>query len=204
GVTNQGGYNNTGMLIMGEPAVGQTFEQWLLPDLASGASITNLTVSFNAFLGNGSGGNVTPITYGPAGGNGMTFHWGPGLLNQYTGSASSFGVGLDVNLRTFDSAPNTHGVNIFYGGTAGAGANTPIATNGYMDYYRGDVSTFASNTFFSFNISIVGATATLNMYASNPWTGVTNLFTNLVIPNFTMPLAGQQMAFTSTDGAGAH
>ena len=104
GVTNAGGLGNSGMLILTEPATGQTYAQWLLPDLASGQAITNLSLSFNAFLGNGSGGNA-PVPN--PGGNGMVFHWGPGLLDQYTGGASSWGQGLDVTFRTYFSSPNT-------------------------------------------------------------------------------------------------
>src|SRR5258708_8936095 len=114
GVTNAGGFNNTGMLIMTVPASGSSFAQWLLPDFAGGQAITNLSLSFNVFMG------------GPAsGGNGFVFHWGPGLLYQYAGSASSFGQGLDVTLRSFNSSPNTSGINIYYGGTNAPGQNAP-------------------------------------------------------------------------------
>ena len=205
GVTNAGGLGNSGMLILTEPATGQTYAQWLLPDLASGQAITNLSLSFNAFLGNGSGGNA-PVPN--PGGNGMVFHWGPGLLDQYTGGASSWGQGLDVTFRTYFSSPNTAGVNIYYGGTAGPGANTPIATNSFLDYYQGAATTFDSNTWVNLNVQVVvqsGQTnAIINLVCSNAWDGLTNIYSGFTITNFNMSLVGQPMAFTATDGAGAH
>src|ERR1035437_2112524 len=108
GVTNAGGFNNSGMLVMTVPASGQTFSQWQLPDFAVGQPITNLNLSFNVFMGG-------PVS----GGNGMLFHWGLGLLYQYTGGAGSFGQGLDLTFRTYNSPPNTSGINIYNGGTSG-------------------------------------------------------------------------------------
>jgi hypothetical protein len=193
------------MLILTEPAVGQTYAQWNLPDLANGQPITNLSLSFNAFLGNGSGG------YGAVpnpGGDGMVFHWGPGVLNQYTGSASSWGQGLDIDFRTYTTAPNTTGINILYGGTAGPGANTPIATNSFLDYYQGAATTFDSNTWFNLSVQVVvqaGQTnAIIDLVCSNAWDGLTNIYSGFTITNFNMSLIGQPMVFTAGDGAGAH
>ena len=206
GVTNAGGLGGSGMLILTEPAVGQTYAQWLLPDLASGLPITNLSLSFNLFIGNGSGGNNTAVAN--PGGNGMIFHWGPGVLNQYTGSASSWGYGLDVTFRTYNSTVNTPGVNILYGGTAGPGANTPIATNSFSDYYQGAATTFDSNTWVNLSVQVVvqaGQTnAIINLVCSNSVDGLTNIYSGFTITNFNMSLVGQPMAFTSADGAGAH
>jgi hypothetical protein len=58
GVTNAGGFQNTGMLLLTVPASGQTFGEWTLPDLALGQPVTNLSVSFLLYLGQGSGGNA--------------------------------------------------------------------------------------------------------------------------------------------------
>jgi hypothetical protein len=197
GVTNADGLNNSGMLILTVPASGQTFEQWLLPDFANGNPITNLATSFYMFVG------------GPTnGGNGLVFHWGPGLKNQYSGSASSFGLGLDVTFRTYGSGLNPAGINIYYGGTNTPGNNSPVASSSFLDYYRGGVTNFASNTWVSFSVN-VGVTnsqtnATLSLVCSNAWDGLTNIYLNLIISNFTMPLASQPLAFTATDGSGAH
>ena len=210
GVTATGGYNNSGMLVMTVPQGSvQTFAQWQLPDLATGQRLTNLNISFNAFLGGGSG-NGNAVRFPPAGGNGMLFHWGPGLLYQYTGSASSFGQGLDVTFRTYygGSGPNTMGINVYYGGTTGAGNNTPVATKPFMDYYRGDSTSFTSNTWVNLNIAVTNSSsatnAILNLICSNSWNGLTNIYTNLVITNFIAPLTNHTMAFTATDGSGAH
>ena len=199
GVTNAGGLNNSGMLIMTLPGAAgvQTYEQWLLPDLGNGHSITNLTLSFNVFMGGVSGG-----------GNGMLFHWGPGLLHQYIGSASSFGYGLDVTLRTYNSAPNTQGINIYNGGTSSPGQNSPVAANSFLGYYVVGASSFTSNTWVRLSIVVTntgtGTNAILNLVCSNSWNGLTNIYSNLVITNFTKPLTNNTMAFTATDGGGAH
>src|SRR5258707_7665218 len=114
----------------------------------------------------------------------MLFHWGPGLLYQYTGSASSFGQGLEVTFRTFfgGSGPNTMGINVYNGGTAGAGNNTPIATRSFMDYYAGGTTSFQSNTWVSLNIAVTNSgTATnaiLSLVCSNSWNGLTNIYCN--------------------------
>src|ERR1035441_1941742 len=199
GVTNAGGFQNSGMLILTVPGASgvQTFAQWLLPDFAVGSRITNVACSLNVFLG------------GPtSGGNGMLFHWGPGLKNQYSGSASSFGQGLDITLRSYNSAPNTSGINIYYGRTNSPRNNTPIATNRFLGYYVGGVTNFSSNTWISFAVSVVtsgGQTnAVLNLACSNSWNGLTNIYSNLGVSNFTAPLTNHTMAFTTTDGGGAH
>jgi hypothetical protein len=199
GVTNVGGFQNTGMLILtvpGAPSV-QTFAQWLLPDFAVGGLVTNLACSFNVFLGGPS-----------AGGNGMLFHWGPGLKNQYSGSASSFGQGLDVTLRTYGSGVNPSGINVFYGGSNTPGNNTPVAANPFLGYYRGGVTNFASNTWFSFSVAVTTSgsqtNALFNLVCSNAWIGSTNIFSNVLLTNFVSPLANHTMAFTATDGGGMH
>jgi hypothetical protein len=238
-VTNVGGVNNSGMLILtantgggtghgGGVPNGQAFAQWHIADLVNGAAITNLILAFDMFYGNGSGGN-TPSYYtdtAHAGGNGLLFHWGPGLnpngVDQYTGGASSWGTGLDVTFRIYNSSPNIPGISIYYGGTAGAGNNSPVANKPYLDYFTGNfVNTWPNNTSdptqigFSSNythvvVSILvtnSATATnavISLSCSNAWNGLTNIYSSQVIPNFTMPRATQPMAFTATDGAGGH
>ena len=207
GATNAAGFNNTGMLIMAVPASGSTFAQWQLPDFASGQSITNLSVTFNVFIGGGTNGNAA-VRFPPAGGNGMVFHWGPGLLYQYAGSASSFGQGLDVTFRMYNSGANTPGINIYFGGTAGAGNNVPITASSFTDYYAGGVTNFSSNTRVSLNIAVTNTgaatNAILSLVCSNSWNGLTNIYSNLVITNFMAPMTNHTMAFTATDGAGAH
>src|SRR5258708_40217080 len=71
GAASAGGFNNSGMLTMTTPQSGvQTFAQWLLPDFASGQAITNLTLSFNLFMGRGRGNGATGRVP-PPGGDGM-------------------------------------------------------------------------------------------------------------------------------------
>lgn len=199
GVTNAGGFQNSGMLILTVPGVAnvQSFAQWLLPDFAVGSPITNLACSFNVFIG------------GPnPGGNGMLFHWGPGLKNQYSGSASSFGQGLDVTLRTYGSGVNSSGINVYYAGTNIPGNNPPVSANAFLGYYRGGVTNFASNTWVSLSVTITtksGQTnALLSLVCSNAWNGLTNIYSNLQLSNFTAPLTNHAMAFTATDGGSAH
>ena len=212
GVTNAGGLNNSGMLVLTIPDSGvQTWGQWWITnDLANGQAITNLSLSFNLFMGGGSGGNAT-VQFPPAGGNGMVFHWGPGLIAQYSGGGSSFGHGLDVTFRTYNSSPNTPGINIYYGGTTGAGNNVPIASKSFLDYYVGGTTSFISNTWVRLSIVVTNTGASTNalltLVCSNSWDGLTNIYTSLVITNFTMPrtlAGGTNMAFTATDGSGAH
>ena len=199
GVTNAGGFQNSGMLILTVPGAAnvQSFAQWLLPDFAVGSPITNLACSFNVFLG------------GPnPGGNGMLFHWGPGLKNQYSGSASSFGQGLDVTLRTYGSGVNSSGINVYYAGTNTPGNNPPVAANAFLGYYRGGVTNFASNTWVSFSVTVVmtgsQTNALLSLVCSNAWNGLTNIYSNLLLTNFTAPLTNHTMAFAATDGGGVH
>ncbi len=254
-VSHVGGVDNSGMLILSavtgsthwlaptnaraDVPAGQAFGQWHIGDLAFGQPITNLIVAFDLFYGNGSGGNAGTNLMTDAsheGGNGFLFHWGPGLdpngVDQYSGGSSSWGQGLDVVWRLYNSPPNTPGINIQYGGTAGPGANVPIATNAFLDYFTGNLTNtwpgytndptqigFSTNyTHVVITINVTNSptitNAILSVTCSNAWVGVTNidfislagadLGTNLLIPNFTMPRANQPMAFTSTDGAGAH
>jgi putative alpha-1,2-mannosidase len=72
----------------------------------------------------------------------------------------------------------------------------------------GGVTNFSSNTWVSFTVSVVtsgGQTnAVLNLACSNSWNGLSNVFNNLVVSNFVAPLTNHTMAFTATDGGGAH
>jgi hypothetical protein len=201
GVTNAGGFNNSGALILCAPSTGQSFGQWRLTnDFANGVPVTHLHVSFKLFMGNGTGGNSGVPN---AGGNGMVFHWGPGLLEQYTGGASSWGQGLDVTFRTYNSAPNTVGINIYYGGTAGAGQNPPLSTSAYLDYFQTDGP--ADDFSEAVDVSLSVSNGILNLTVT-PTNGVsTDVFSNYAIPGFApMPLGGNNLAFTSTDGSGSH
>src|SRR6266436_2178507 len=112
GLTNAGGFTNSGCTVLTRPGSGQTYGQWVVTnDLAGGVSVSSFNVSFKLYLGHGSGGNAGVTN---AGGNGLLFHLGPTPPSQYTGSASSWGNGLDVTFRTYDSSPNNSGINIEY------------------------------------------------------------------------------------------
>ncbi len=201
GVTNAGGFGNSGCLILCDPASGQTFAQWRLTnDFSGGTTVTNFQINFKLFIGKGSGGNAGVPN---AGGNGMTFHWGPGLLEQYTGGASSWGQGLDVTFRTYNSAPNTPGVNIYYGGTAGAGNNTPIATSTNLSYFQ--TNGVADDFSEAVDVSLSISNGILNLAYSNAVLGNVVCYSNYAIPGFApQPMGGNNLAFTTTDGAGAH
>lgn len=203
GVTNANGFTNSACLILTQPASGQTFAQWRLTnDYASGATVTNLNLAFKLFMGNGTGGS-TPPGLPNGGGNGMLFHWGPGLLEQYTGGASSWGQGLDVTFRSYNSAPNIYGVSIYYGGTAGAGNNTPVTNNPYMGYFNTNGAADDFSEAVDVNLSISNGLLSLTVTPTN---GIaTNIFSNYPIPGFSPPpMGGNNVAFTATDGSGAH
>ncbi|HEY5911781.1 MAG TPA: hypothetical protein VJA21_14360 [Verrucomicrobiae bacterium] len=206
GVTNAGGFGNSGCLVLGNPASGETFGQWrLMTDYSGGVTVTNLQLAFKLLLGNGTGGNLGGLGVPNSGGNGMVFHWGPGLLEQYSGGASSFGYGLDVTFRTYNSAPNTPGVNIYYGGTAGAGNNAPIATSTNISYFatNGPATPDTFEEAVDVNLSI--SNGVLNLAYSNAVLGNVVCYSNYAIPGFTpQPMGGNYVAFTTTDGGGAH
>ena len=201
GVTNAGGFNDSGCLILINPATGQSFAQWRLTnDYSGGITVTNLALAFKLFIGNGSGGNAGVPN---SGGNGLVFHWGPGLLEQYTGGASSWGSGLDITFRTYSSPPNTPGVNVYYGGTSGPGNNAPVATSTNISYFQ---TNGVSDTFSEYvDVSLSISNGLLNLAYSNSVIGNVVCYSNYAIPGFVpQPMGGNNFAFTSTDGSGAH
>lgn len=204
GVTNAGGFGNSPCLILCRPASGETFGQWWITNVvAESNAITNLEVRFKLYMGNGSGGNA-PVPN--AGGNGMVFHVGPVPPAQYKGSASSWGNGLDVTFRLWNSgAPYTPGVLVSYKPVTnvfnpGASANV-IATNGFLGYFQtnGSADSFAD----AVDVHIRLSSGLLSLDCSNHVIGMVHVYTNLVIPGFA-PIAPVQFAFTASDGAAAH
>jgi hypothetical protein len=202
GVTNAGGFTNSGCMILTRPGSGQTFGQWLVTnDLANGAAVSNFNASFKLYMGNGSGGNAPAPN---PGGNGAVFHVGPAPANQYTGSSSSWGNGLDVTFRTYSSPPNTYGINIEYNAatnTKSPGSGTVIATSSYFGFFQ---TNGASDNFSeAVNVSVNLSNGMLSVTVT-PTNGLaTNVYGNLVIPNFAAISPGT-LAFTAGDGSGAH
>jgi beta-mannanase/fibronectin type 3 domain-containing protein len=202
GITNAGGSTNSGCIVLTRAISStQIYGQWCITnDLANGAAITNFNVSFKLYVGRGSGGNA-PVAN--PGGNGAVLHVGPTPTSQYTGSASSWGNGLDVTFRTYSAAPNTYGVNVEYNpstGTNAPGAGTIIATNSCLRYFQ---TNGASDNFSeAATVGVVLSNAMLSVTIT-PTNGVTtNVYNNLVIPGF-VPITPARMAFTAGSGAGA-
>jgi beta-glucanase (GH16 family) len=202
GVTNAGGYNNSGCLILTRPASGQTFSQWVITnDLAGGVPVSSFNVSFKLYMGHGTNGNSGVPN---SGGNGLVFHLGPQPPIQYTGSASSWSNGLDVTFRTYSTPPNTAGLNVEYNpvsGTFNPGNGSIIATTGFLGFYQtnGPADSFAE----AVDVSLALANGMLNVACSNALIGNVIVYTNLAIPGFA-PITPGTITFSATDGAGAH
>jgi hypothetical protein len=202
GVTNAGGFNNSGCMVLTRPIPStQIYGQWCITnDLANGAAVSNFNVSFKLYMGNGSGGNA-PVPH--PGGNGLIFHVGPTPPNQYTGGASSWGNGLDVTFRTYNSSPNAPGVNIEYNAstnTKSPGSGTIIATSSFIGYLQ---TNGASDNFSgAVDVSVTLSNGVLNVVCSNALIGNRVVYTNLTIPGFA-PISPGTLAFTATSGASA-
>jgi hypothetical protein len=202
GVTNAGGYTNSGCIILtrGHSGGANSWGEWCVTnDLASGAAVSNFNVSFKLYMGNGSGGNGGVPN---AGGNGMVFHVGPTPPSQYTGSGSSWGNGLDVTFRTYSSSPNTPGVNVEYNQVTNnfnkAGSGTIIATTSFLGFYQtnGTLDNFSE----AVDVKVVLTNGALTVICSNAAIGNVAVYNNLAIPNFAAFSPGT-VAFTAGTGA---
>ena len=113
-ITNVGGFNNSGCLTVVSNVTGQTFGQWHLTNvytLAGNQPVTNFNVKFKFWMVNlDPGFSLTANTIG----NGLVFHVGPEIPQQYTGGGSSWGNGLDLNFRNFANGIVPQGVNIWW------------------------------------------------------------------------------------------
>lgn len=202
GVTNAGGFNNSGCLILTRPGSGETYGQWVITnDLASGVPVNSFNISFKLYMGHGSGGNASVPN---AGGNGLVFHLGPTPPSQYTGSASSWSNGLDVTFRTYHNAPNSAGINVEYNPVSGMfspGNGTMVGTSGFLGFFQtnGPADSFAE----AVDVWLALAGGILNVVCSNALVGTVVVYTNLAIAAFA-PISPGLIAFTATDGAGAH
>jgi beta-glucanase (GH16 family) len=203
GVTNGGGFTNSGCMVLTRPGTGaQNYGQWVVTnDLANGTPVTSFDVSFKLYMGHGSGGDVNVPNHG---GNGLVFHLGPVPPSQYTGSASSWGNGLDVTFRTYSSVPNTSGINVEYNTVTGAfnpGNGTMVATSSFLGFYQtnGPADSFAE----AVDVWLGFVDGMLSVVCSNALIGNVIVYTNLAIPAFA-PISPGQVAFTATEGGGAH
>jgi beta-glucanase (GH16 family) len=202
GLTNAGGFANSGCLVLTRPGTGATnYGQWIITnDLASGVAVTSFSVSFKLYMGHGSGGNgVVPNS----GGNGVVFHLGPVPASQYTGSASSWGNGLDVTFRTYNSTPPA-GVDVEYnpvGENFKPGNGASIAVNSFVGFFQtnGALDSFSE----AVNVSLGLTNGALTVVCSNASIGNVVVYRNLSIAGFTNISPGC-IAFTATEGAGAH
>jgi hypothetical protein len=113
-ITNAGGFNNSGCLILVSNTTGQTYGQWHLTNvytLAGGQPVTNVHLAFKFWMVNFDPGfSLAANTIG----NGLIFHIGPEVPQQYTGGASSWGNGLDLTFRNFANGIIPQGVDIFW------------------------------------------------------------------------------------------
>ena len=202
GLTNAGGFTNSGCMVLTRPIAGtQVYSQWCVTnDLAGGTPVSSFGASFKLYMGHGSGGNA-PVPN--PGGNGLVFHVGPTPTNQYTGTASSWGNGLDVTFRTFNSSPNIPGVNIEYNATTNIkspGSGTIIASNSFLGFFQ----TNGSSDSFSeaVDVSVTLSNGVLGLSCSNASIGNRVVYSNLTIPGF-VPISPGTIAFTAGSGAGA-
>jgi hypothetical protein len=206
GVAGSGGFANSACLRLTVPFTGHTYAgtygQWCITnDLAGAAAISSFTASFLLLMGDGSGGNAGVPN---AGGNGFVFHLGPTPPTQLTGSDSTWGNGLDVNFRTYNSGGNeTTGINIAYNtvGKFHPGGGTIIAKNSFPGFFQtnGAADSFSE----AVTVSVTLTNGALSVVCSNGLLGKVTVFNNLVIPGF-VPISPAQMAFTATDGKSAH
>jgi hypothetical protein len=205
GVTNQGGFNNSGCLVLTQPYTVENFGQWwILTDMTGGQPVSSFTAAFKLYMGNGSGGNAGAPH---SGGNGLVFHVGPQPINSYNGCAASFGNGLDVNFRTYDTTPYLHGVNVTYDPVSPIfGTGTIIASTNFFGFFNTNGP--ADNFSEAVDVSLSVSNSLLNLTCSNALIGSVVVFTNLAIPGFA-PLSDTNNAapvfgFAASDGAGAH
>jgi hypothetical protein len=222
-ITNTGGFQNSGCLILVSNAVGQSYGQWQLTnDLANGSAVSSFSASFKMWMV-----NKDPAS---AIGNGMIFHVGPRLPSQYTGGASSWGNGLDLNFRNFNNNIIPPGVNIWWyppytepstaawqnqggGGTIPSALPFPTGLVNLNTNWLGYIDTNGASGDFSnyvtVNFSVTNGVA--NLTCSNALLGSVMLFSNVTIPTWTPIIGGAggsglpaNFAFTSTDGSGNH
>ncbi len=205
GVTNAGGFTNSGCLILTRPSSGESFGQWWVTNLLSGDPVASFKATFKLWTGNGTGGSA-PVPN--AGGNGVIFHVGPQPPTQYTGGASSWGNGLDVTFRVYSSTP-TYGLHVFYNPVDASfhpGAGTVVANTPFIGYFdtNGVPEAFSN----AVDVVVTMNNGLLSLSCSNALIGNVVVYNNLVIPGFA-PLTGISGApavfgFTATDGSGAH
>ena len=213
-VTNVPG-NPTFCLLLISNDVNQTEQQWFITnDITSGAAVSSFTASFKLWMGTGAGGNSGLPN---SGGNGAVFHVGPRPVFTtsgttpgagYTGSASSWGNGLDVGFRTYSSPPNTPGINIIYANPASPttfanrGTTTPQGLSSFSGYFD---TNGAAGSFSNY----VNITVTVNNGTLNLWCNTNQVYTNFAIPGWVALTGGgvglpALFGFTTADGAGAH
>ncbi len=202
GVTNRGGLGGTGCMVLTRPASGETYGHWAITnDLGFGNMVDAFEVRFALYTGNGSGGNAGVPN---AGGNGMVLHIGPVPPVQYTGSASSWGNGLDVGFRTYNSGVNTAGINIGYDAVSDVfrpGAGTLIAKTNFLGYFQTNKPSlgFELPTW----VWLVVTNSRLSLVCSNVVYGGVMVYTNLELPGY-IGMTPFHVTFTASDGAGAH
>lgn len=202
GVTNGGGLSGSGCMVLTRPAVGETYGHWVITnDLGFGLPVNAFEICFALYMGNGSGGNAGIPN---SGGNGMVLHIGPEPPAQYTGSASSWGNGLDVTFRTYNSGVNTPGINIAWDNVSEIfkpGAGTMIARTNYLGYFQTNKPTlgFGMPTW----VWLVVSNGSLSLTCSNQLNGAVQVYRNLELPGFS-GVSPFKVAFTASDGAGAH
>lgn len=202
GATNAGGIYGTGCMILTTPASGETYGHWAITnDLGFGNIVDAFEVRFALYMGNGSGGNAGVPN---AGGNGLILHLGPVPPAQYTGSASSWGNGLDVVFRTYNSGINTAGINIGWDPVSDVfrpGAGTLIAKTNFLGYFQTNkpASRFELPTW----VWMVVTNSRLSLVCSNEAYGEVTVYTNVELQAYA-GIRPFQVTFTASDGSGAH
>ena len=202
-VASGGGFNGTGCLILTRPGSGQTYGQWVVTnDLAGGVPVSSFNISFMLYMGHGSGGDAGVPN---SGGNGLVLHLGPTPPNQFTGSDSSWGNGLDVSFRTYGNSQNNVGLNLEYNAATNnfnaAGTGTLVGYSSFFGYFRTNGA--ADNFSEAVDVWMSLVNGKFNLVCSNALIGNRVIYTNYDIPSF-VPISPCCIAFTATDGGGAH
>ena len=187
-----GGLNPSGGMLQLTGNNGSEYGEWIIPDLASGAGVSNLNVSFYLVLDNPTlDPNNGPTTESDQ----LTFSYAPDAMNFVNGlEGNGGGTGLIVEFHTYDSSafPGSFGAGIFVK-LGGGSTNKVVLSNTNLPWLNGQaINGFTNAQLVNFSVAQDG---TFNMtYGANV------IFTNAVIPGW-QPIAGGLMVFRAGCGA---
>ncbi len=189
-----GGPDGSGYLLL-TTNVGSLAGAFSIPDLANGATVTNFTMTFKLFIGNGSGNAA----------DGMSFNFGTDVADAATGAGEEgSGTGISVDFDTYDNGatgPLVNGVQVeeapaievkFNGEIIGF---VPVAKSTLVTGHWAD-TTIQLNSDNTINVSYDGT----NYFTKLKLIGATNLVTGAPVGATYAPLAGASFLIGARTG----